>query len=65
MCRFGERCKFNFRNACAYKHANGNCQETHLSQIGVIQEENKILQTNISDLKNDFQLNFEFTFSVS
>ena len=55
MCRFGERCKFNFRNACAYKHAIENGQETHLSQIGVLQEENKILQTNISDLKNDFQ----------
>ena len=56
MCRLGERCKFNYRNECAYKHANGNCQETYLSQIGVLQEENKILQTNISDLKNDFEL---------
>ena len=50
MCRFGTRCKFILRNACAYKHANENCH------IRVLKEENKVLQNNISDLKNDFQL---------
>ena len=55
-CKFGERCKFNLRNACAYKHAHENHEETYLNQIRALKEENEILNTNISDLKNNVQL---------
>ena len=56
ICRFGARCKFNSRNACAYKHANENYEKTFLSKIRVLKEENKVLENNISDLKNNLKL---------
>ena len=55
-CRFGTSCKFNYKNACAYKHAKDLSQETFQSETRVLQEEIKTLQTNISELKKSVQL---------
>ena len=59
-CKFEGACKFDKRNACAYKHVKlVDIKSTESTKVKALEDEIKDLQTEISNLKSNVQLKEE------